>query len=81
MAIVKTPARMTVFEFEPVPECRPTISPSIEMTADVSPSEMPVRNQSFIFVSTLSIQLYVFVKKLHAAKISVFIATGDQGDE
>ena len=61
MAIVKTPARMTVFEFEPMPECGPTISPSLEMTADVSPNERPVRNQSFIFVSTSLAFNYIYM--------------------
>jgi len=35
MAIVRIPARTTIFEC--VPECRPTIRPRVVMTADVSP--------------------------------------------
>ena len=47
MAIVRIPVRTTIFEC--VPECRPTIRPRVVMTADVSPKEMPVRKESFIW--------------------------------
>ena len=49
--MVKTPPRTT--NFDPVPECRPTISPRVVITADVSPKEMPVRNESFIYISSI----------------------------
>jgi len=50
MAIVITPPRTT--NFDPVPECKPTISPSVVMTADVKPNVIPVRNESFICMSS-----------------------------
>ena len=55
MAIVKIPARTTILEC--VPEWRPTMRPRVVMIADVNPNEMPLRNESFNCVFSLSTQI------------------------